>query len=118
MKQTKKERHIIQFIESNGGMESEISNQVKIKEALISALKRKDETIQSESRKQQQYGDIEINTNPLDTVTQKESESAQKRNPDPQKLIKLAEQLNEVRDKLFYLAKITSKLHGKHTKSC
>ena len=70
MKQTKKERHIIQFIESNGGMDSEISNQVKIKETLISALKKKDESIESESRKYQQYGDIEINTNPLATVTQ------------------------------------------------
>ena len=70
MRQTKKERHIIQFIESNGGMDSEISNQVKIKETLISALKKKDESIESESRKHQQYGDIEINTNPLATVTQ------------------------------------------------
>ena len=96
-------------------MKSPMHEQVKIKEELIQVLKKKDIESTNENKRSSQFGDINVNINPLDVVNPLENETP---TSDPQKLIKLAEQFTDVRDKLIFMSKINSKLLGKHTKSC
>ena len=62
--------------------------QVEIKEELIQILKKKDIVASNENKKSSQFGDINVDINPLDVVNPLEHETSMS---DPQKLIKLAD---------------------------